>query len=353
MKKTTVALAVLAATGAAMAQSTVTLYGIIDGNLGQQKTTTTTPAGVTTTSKFTGEQGAVGDSLSQSRWGLRGAEDLGGGLRANFNIEQRFTSSDGTLHGPLFRGRSVVGLSGAFGVVDLGREYSPLFWLNVSNDLDGASAFTSNNFFGAPVRRDRSINYTSPSFGGFTVRAQVAGNTASSATAEQRDRGFGLSAVYADGPLKAGLAYDRQKGAPIDTTVTPSAASNDARVKAWELAGSYDLGVAKLYGTFVDAKASQGAVVTMGPLSGIKARELNLGVRVPFGVTELVAGVGRNKLTNAADLSSSGTDGLVGLDYNLSTRTKAYVRTSVRNKLSGGVGDNKNTGLALGVRHIF
>ena len=109
MKKSLIALAVLAASGAAMAQSSVTLYGRVDASIGSTKDTV---SGVSTTKLFNGSD--VG--LTGSRWGMKGSEDLGGGLMANFVLENRFNVDDGTTAGQ-FLGDAYVGLSGGFGAV--------------------------------------------------------------------------------------------------------------------------------------------------------------------------------------------------------------------------------------------
>ena len=119
MKKSLIALAVLAAAGAASAQSSVSLYGLADVYVGSVKNTIANP-----NSK---KQTAVNSSgLNNSRWGLRGSEDLGNGLKANFVLEAGFetdTGAAGSL-GSTFQRKSTVGLSGAFGSVELGRNYT-------------------------------------------------------------------------------------------------------------------------------------------------------------------------------------------------------------------------------------
>ncbi len=360
MKKTLIALSVLAGSGAAMAQSSVTLYGLVDANYGERKVTTTTSAS-TTVAKSTGLMDGGTNGLNGSRWGLRGTEDLGGGIKANFTLEQRFNVNDGTLNGVLFNGRSIVGLSGAFGSVDLGREYTPRYFLFVASDADGFSSRYSTTR-GGPDRRDSSINYTSPNFSGFTVKAQVGHNTtqttlngaitnnnalntafgttlpASAVPLETKDKGLGLSAVYGNGPLMVGLAYDNQKGL-----------STAPETKAWVLGGTYDFSVAKLFANVHQSKITQ----TGQPEN--KDREFNLGVTVPMGAVSLMAGVGRNTSERAggAGFSRTGTDYMLGADYNLSKRTKAYFRAGTRDKLSGTNFSTKSEGYSIGLRHTF
>src|SRR5438105_13924062 len=117
MKKSLLALAVLGAfAGAASAQSSVTLFGVVDVNVKSVKNADTTTRQVGT------------DGLASSRLGFRGIEDLGGGLQAGFWIEGAMTPDDGTAGGQQWRRRSTVSLLGGFGEVRLGRDYTPTFW---------------------------------------------------------------------------------------------------------------------------------------------------------------------------------------------------------------------------------
>ncbi len=119
MKKTLVAIAALAAFGAASAQSSVTLYGRIDASIGSVKTTA---GGVTIADP--GVQIRSG-AHTGSRWGLKGSEDLGGGLKANFVLEQGFNIDSGTFADATrqFSRQAFVGLSGGFGSLNIGRQY--------------------------------------------------------------------------------------------------------------------------------------------------------------------------------------------------------------------------------------
>ncbi len=349
MKKSLIALAVLAASGAAMAQSSVTLYGSLDANYGERKTTETIGANTTVTKKTGLADGNTnGAAPGGSRWGFRGTEDLGGGMKANFQLEQRFQISDGTqVANGTFTGRSVVGLSGAFGEFLLGRDNSPMYQLSFNSDTEIGGAYSISD--AGIFRRDNSINYISPSFGGFTVKAQAGQNRTKTTlngvtTAETKDNGFGLSGVYDNGPLMAGLAYDKQKGL-----------SGAAETTSWLVGGTYDFGVAKLFG---NAKQTR---VENGPNPNSKFNDFNLSVKAPIGAVSLLAGVGRNKFQQAG-ISASGTDYYVGAEYNFSKRTYAYARVGTKDKLSNGVilpsgnlvaGSTKNDGYSIGIKHNF
>jgi len=116
MKKSLVALAVLAASGAAMAQSSVTLFGIVDAGYANIKANGTSKSGITNS------------GYNSSRIGFRGTEDLGGGLKAEFWLEGALANDDGNASGLNFQRRSTVSVVGGFGEVRIGRDYTPTFW---------------------------------------------------------------------------------------------------------------------------------------------------------------------------------------------------------------------------------
>ena len=136
MRKTLVALAALAAVGTASAQSSVTLFGVIDAAISGYKNQSQTPSGATVDTTQTAQ---TSSGYTGNRLGLRGSEDLGGGLAGNFWLEAGFNTDTGkgaaSGGGINFNRRSTVSLSGAFGEVRLGRDYTPTFW----NDKDRKS----------------------------------------------------------------------------------------------------------------------------------------------------------------------------------------------------------------------
>jgi len=222
MKKSLLAIAVAAALpGFAQAQSSLTMFGVVDasvqwGNADANSAFAITPAtaatftpsgpntntlvpakpaGVTRTVGEPGFQLASGVGMG-SRFGIRGSEDLGGGMRAIFTLEHGFDISDGDTQGAASTGRgdtannkwwnrqAWVGLSSGWGQVTAGRQYTPIFWALFPADFSeyryynnwaaptGASIATL--IPQGPVRLDNSISYRSPSFGGLTVYATYA-----------------------------------------------------------------------------------------------------------------------------------------------------------------------------------
>lgn len=346
MQKTLIALAVLAASGAAMAQSSVTLYGLVDAGIGQKTTEVTGTAKV--------KQTVVDSSLlNNSRFGFKGSEDLGGGLKANFTLEQGFSTDTGAAVSSTlaFSRKAVVGLSGSFGAVDLGRQYSAYDDLRgATNMISDTNFATTGTVFATGLadytnRIDNSIGYRSASFGGISG-AVVLGLGEDKTSALSATQNVSAHIKYANGPIVVGYAYQQQDSRIPATTVPVAAASNSAEIKYHLLAGSYDFGVAKLTGGFNVAKQS-----------GLEDKEYQIGVTVPFGAAAVAAGYSKaeGERTGAADLEGQGIS-LVGT-YSLSKRTTLYagfLRTEVETAGAGtAVITTEKSTIATGVRHTF
>lgn len=319
MKKTLIALAAVAATSAAFAQSSVTLYGRVDASFGEEKNTVT---GISTTKLFNGGAGG----LTGSRWGMRGAEDLGGGLKAVFDLESRFNVDDGTTgNGDAFRGNAYVGLTGGFGTVHLGRSYNAYDYTQDLSVRDNVfdSAFTADFNPGNTTRSANMIKYVSPTFSGFTA---VASAGLGEGTTKNEN---GLSVGYAGGPLAVRLGG--QTNAAGDTV---------------GIAAGYNFGVASVSGGYSQLSAIN---------NGNDSTGYTLGVTVPMGAFKFSAGFASGEVeTNAGAKVSDKTEFGLGATYSLSKRTTAYVgyKTS---KTEGPTGV-KTAGTRLyaaGVRHDF
>ena len=164
MKKSLIALAVLASSGAAMAQSSVSVYGLADVWVGSQKNTTN---GV---SAGGFNKMASNEGFATSRLGFKGTEDLGGGLKANFQIETN-VGFDQPAATSLGNRQAWVGLSGGFGEVQLGRVWTPYddtrALINDTFNANFASSF--NVWEGYFDRTSNGIRYNTPSFSGFSA----------------------------------------------------------------------------------------------------------------------------------------------------------------------------------------
>lgn len=358
MKKTLVLASLLAAFGAVSAQSSVTLYGVVDADIGQSKTTTTTAAGVSTvvsSSALSREGRDYG--LSGSRFGFKGTEALGGGMTATFQTEHGTDAYAGRLaQGINYAGASTsgrqtwVGLNGAFGTVSLGRQYTP-FWGSVAGNADydgltGAYSTTSQNN-GNAVRASGALKFSSANYSGlsFSLLAGKDKATTTAAgvlTANAVTNTTGASVSYVAGPLGLHAAVNTVKALALAPAFT--------KVSDTGVTATYDLGVAKLYANFMSNKNTNNTLTTNN-----KTNELNFNVSVPFGAAYVVAGVGTNKVTNtAAATTAKGTDYMVGAGYKLSGRTDLYARVGKNQNLTQSAGSKSNSqAYGLGVRHAF
>lgn len=348
MKKSLIALAVLAASGAAMAQSSVTLFGVVDATYAYGS------GSVANKSQLTNS------GLNSSRLGFRGVEDLGGGMSASFWLEAGLNNDNGTggstnLNnqastssggGLVFNRRSTVSLNGGFGEVRLGRDYTPQFWnLTVFDPFGTNGVGTSqilNSSLGGPttVRASNSIGYFLPgNLGGFYGQAQYYMGENLSNTANKKD-GNGLAARvgYANGPINAALAFSETK----------FLAGN---IKTWNLGGQYDLGMAKIMANYSEDKISGGADgkgFLIGGLVPVGAGEIRLAYS-----TYKVDTVGADPRTNKIAL---------GYVHNLSKRTALYATYAHLSNKNGAAqalnnavtaaGSNSN-GYDFGIKHSF
>lgn len=307
MKKSLVALAALAVVGAASAQSSVTLYGVADVSL-----TDSNVAGVTAQMSSSGAM-----NNGNSRFGFKGSEDLGGGLKANFNMEAGLTSETGagnTSGGNLFSRAAWLELSSGFGALRMGRSLSPNFYGVAAWELTGTANYSvvgSQFGFSGNVRNDSQFMYTSPTMmGGLTgsvgyiFKGDNAGREAVAA-----------NVIYAAGPVSAGFAYSQTKG--LDN-------------KAWSLGGKYTFGQFAVAASYQDP-------------AGVK-KGFTVGGTAKLGAASLTLDLARD--TGSATKT---TDVLVEGLYPLSKRTFAYAAL-VRDDLA--VGSSTNT-YGLGIRHNF
>lgn len=259
MKKSLIALAVLAASGASFAQSTVTAYGIVDAFLG----VVTNDNGTTSLSQTVLNSGGV----SGSRWGLKGSEDLGGGLKANFKLEQGFNVDSGSATaGQAFSRYSYVGFSGGFGEVKLGKTGTAYDDVNGASDavFDSAlspmnSIFKSTGYNWNPAN---TIYYQAPSFSGFSGAVSYSlGEDKTAAVGASSITGLNLT--YGAGPLAVQFGYQ---------TEDSNATSNDTNFT--RLGASYDFGVAAV-------KANYGKTSNIGNVNGADATDWQIGVDYP------------------------------------------------------------------------
>lgn len=326
MNKSLIALAVLAASGAAMAQSSVTVYGRLDASIGSLKEL----GKGSTTQMFNGGNGG----LTTPRLGFKGSEDLGGGLKANFKLEQRINIEDGSLQSPSFKAESSVGLSGGFGSFNMGRMttvYDDIRAVSYSSNIfDSAFTPASNGVFKSggdySSRFNSQIRYETPELGGFYGGVSYA----FAQTAGGDDKMAGFKVGYKNGPLNVGLGMQDEKGK--DTKYTA-------------LSGSYNFGVASL---------SAGYNKRAGTDATGDDDEYTVGVNVPVGAFDLSAGFASSKTKIGGSTAGKSAGFGLGATYKMSKRTKLYAgyrAFDVKDGAGTKTADNKL--FALGVRHDF
>jgi predicted porin len=338
MKKSLVALAVLAASGAAMAQSSVQIYGVADLWFGS---VSVKENGVKQYPES--QTGLFDGGVSNSRFGFKGSEDLGGGLKANFQLEQGFNLDSGSTSSAGFNRQAWVGFSGGFGEVRLGKAYSAF------DDVSGlaASVFDSdlapiNNVFYTTAAADafpNTVKYTTPSFGGFTGSFSYSFGEDKTASTKA-SKLYSLSGLYENGPIAVGVGYLK-----ADTDVLGFGVAD---ASATRLAGSYDLGVAKLLATYGRGKASFAGLTD-------KATEWELGADVPLASNlALSVGYARTSVkSNGVKVEKASSFG-AALAYSLSKRTTVYA--GVNNTKFEDVPlttTEKQNIYAVGLKHTF
>jgi predicted porin len=332
MQKKLIALAVASLVSAPVfAQSQVQIYGIIDqaitsGNYGGGSVTQLSGSGYTT-----------------ERLGFQGSEDLGNGLKANFRLETGFNSDTGYHDqgntGWLFQRESRVGLSGNWGQVNFGRQYTPLFSIQAANDIFRVAGIGTNYQLTSTgmTRASNAIRYDSNSMNGLSFGAMysmgdTAAVTASGGTSHQEStlapkdlgRHVGLNVKYDNGPLSLGVGYGNQKA-----TALAAGLSSPIATKATMVGGSYDFKVVKI-------NAAWQTVNNDANPKSADMRMWDIGATIPvMGTDQIKVNYTslQDKLTNNADSK------LIALGYvhPMSKRTVLYGTWSKMTN-EGGVG---------------
>ena len=345
MKKTLIAAAVVAASGAAMAQSSVQIYGTVDvwaGSSGNK----TTLSGVETKESF----GVVNSGgLTTSRIGFRGTEDLGGGLAANFKLESRLGVDTGAAFASGFDRESWVGLSGGFGEIQLGNTWTAY------DDIWGATNHTFDDNFTAVPRigynaiPGSTIKYYAPVFSGVTAAVSY---SLGEADVDSPDvTSFSLN--YDGGPLNVVFGYQREEFASPEIYGFGIALGTVEKFSNTLIGASYDFGVAKLLGNYNQAKVEDASFA-----ADITLNEYSVGVEVPLGdAMAFSAGYGRSqaKQSGVKLIKASGVS--AALTYTLSKRTTAYAgfnRTTFTDEGVNNAGDKVRESIyAVGIKHTF
>lgn len=256
MKKTVLSLAALAAlmgAGAVQAQSNVTLYGLMDAGL--ENTSNATPAKGSQTRVVSG-------GMNTSRWGVRGTEDLGNGMKAVFQLEGGIMIDTGAQDGALFKRQANVGLEGGFGRVVMGRSFTTNYDFMLPFDPMGYapnySWATSANAsgpskYGMTTAFDNLIKYAGKA-GDFKFGASYGMGEQASGTADSAKLAAGVN--YATGPLSFVATYEKVNGNNVVAT------GNRDKTTAIHLGAMYSNGPLKVQAAARDFKKVAGAAAT-------------------------------------------------------------------------------------------
>jgi GBP family porin len=380
--KVTHKLAVLAAalgfSSVAAAQSSVTLYGLIDAGVGYNNISAPNEASRS-------NLGATSGVSRPTVFGLRGIESLGNGNAVVFNLASQFSVANGTISGDsLFGQQATVGVrNDRLGQVDLGRQTNMASKLFQSIDPFstfygqagmGASFGTTNN-----LRYSNLVMYQTAAWNGVTAGIGYSFNTglqtayadnsiATGATQNygtmNNPRALTLGVNYVNGPLQVAATYDQIM--PANNIGN----GDNATPKSWILGAAYDFKVVKaslaygqtrggaISGTLPSAVSginsdwAQGGVLSQG---GYGANSYLLGLSAPVATNQKVFGsVQLATPTGSADIAANGTQSVysVGYEYSLSKRTTTYAYASYANNylmLEGA----KSTAVGVGLRHAF
>jgi len=379
MKKSLVALAALALAGAASAQSSVTLFGVVDAAATYIQNTNT--AGVKNSQWSLSNSGNA-----SSRLGFRGTEDLGGGLAASFWLEAALGNDNGTVGASnslspaaganvaqFFNRRSTVSLSGGFGEIRLGRDYTPTFWNDTifdpfgtngvgSNAIEqtiGSSILNSNPLLAAAlgitgngnyVRANNTIGYFLPSnlggfYGqamfGFSEKTQTDPGILTAPATFVGGKYVGGRVGYANGPLDVAVAYAQSDIA------SNFVFGGKANVNTGNVGASWDFGFLKLLGEYsqVDVKSD-----LIGPAGGfpldVTYRGYLLGTTIPVGPGLIKLSYSHDDFDNSAVFGDKpkADKFAIGYVHNLSKRTALYATAAyTKNKdANGAFGVNNN-----------
>ncbi|USY24395.1 porin [Alcaligenes sp. 1735tsa3] len=402
MKKTLLAAALMAGfAGVAHAETSVTLYGILDAGIGYQKVKgsegyVTSGPQTEINSKRTG---LINGIQSGNRWGLKGSEDLGDGLRAVFVLESGFDMGTGkSKQGDrLFGRQATLGLAGdSWGQLDFGRQtnIASKYLSAVADPFGGGfdqanigGAFTAAN----TVRYDNMVMYQTPNFSGFQFGVGYSFNadgnqhwdkdldTKLGGTVNAKDlnkQAITTGLRYANGPIGIALTYDqirdrgvRADGSPVGG-VQYYTQGDDTTIKSWNIGGSYDFEVVKAYLAFGQTRNGLFEGQTFGELNqqsllgkGLKVNSYLVGLSAPVGAGTVMGSWTMADPDKAPDsfyqdfandsweMKKQHTFSL-GYSHPLSKRTNVYaIGSYVKNVYF--MPDAKSTLIGVGLRHQF
>lgn len=365
MKKSLISLSILAAAGAASAQSAVTLFGIID--TGVQRVSHSGGSSV---------MRLANSGISVPQLGFRGVEDLGGGMSASFWIEAAFNSDDGTgrftntnnqlsgqpaapglggAQGLTFNRRSTVSLSSRLGEIRLGRDYNPGYW-NIAIFSPFSTLGVGGTLMAGAIVTGPTAGWTSNGIaywlprdlGGFYGHIQHwrGENASNTGVTEDDGTGTGARLGYRSGPFETSIAISRTKrGGAL------------GNIRQDNAGASWDFGAVKVMGVFGRDHGNVGAVAADG-------KSWSIGAIIPVGAGDIRIASSQYTTELATGAQTRARKVAIGYRHNLSKRTAVYTAYGRVNNSGGatvpvvaGAGNpganRSSSGFDLGIRHTF
>lgn len=384
MKKSLFAIAAVTAfAGAAQAQSSVTVYGILD--VGYSGTSSSTPA---TTSAATGSQqikqntsgfSGVG-SETTSRLGFRGTEDMGGGLSAFFTLEMSMAPTDSTQFTAMTNRQSFVGLKkNGIGQFAVGTQYTPIHLAVGATDPGQQNNMRGNVIYATTagqgsgettvaytVRLNNSLTLATEDIGGFRAYAIAGQNnkndtqtapayTSNTGGGRNNNQAWGIGANYSYKKFYAALAYQsvNTQNDSVNVTNLTTLASSGLKDNQWYGALTYDFGILKAYAQYINKKATAQADQDYY----VSRTAQQLGVRsfiTPKVEGWASIGNGRYRAFGESEPTANFNGWQLGSNYLLSKRTNLYAiygQTKTSSTSSGLAAAGSSYG--VGVRHTF
>ncbi|RQR33335.1 porin [Burkholderia sp. Bp9142] len=341
--------AALLCSSSAFAQSSVTLYGLIDAGV-TYTNNVVTPTGHGSEVQF------VSGSSQGSRWGLKGTEDLGSGLKAIFVLENGFDVGNGQLGqgGLMFGRQAFVGLSNSWGTLTLGRQYDfigdilPAYAIG-ANTPAGLLAWSlpayasggyalDNRVWGDEV--NNSVKYQSPTIGGFSFGAMYGFGNVAGSMGTNSSSNFVVN--YDNGPFSTSLAY-----------MSIHNATSTANSREIAGGGAYNIGKARLFALVTDVQLS----------SGTKARATTYEGGASYQVIPALSLAGGFQYQHRNNGVGSANQLVISADYFLSKRTDVYLVGALAHdhgfgaQAQAALGDpsstDAQTAVRIGIRHKF
>lgn len=404
MKTKSIALACAAVlAGPALAQSSVTIYGNLDVGMLSISNVSTSPLGYLPSPAGGGRATLLKDGgIGASNWGIRGVEDLGGGMKATFQLQGNVAVDTGLLGGPnssgttsTFNQFATLGLSGAWGEVKFGRQVSPMYYAMAATDPRGARYFgsvltglvglnsasgawvgnNSNVAFGT-IYNDNAIVYNSPSWNGLTASVEYALGETTGSTKANSQQAASLIWRHASGLVLSGLYYNGYGNNFSTATALYTAALGAAAAPAAVAAAGFSptantnrlTGAGALYtwgawtvgAQLLQARNPAHAIVKGGS-DRLDLWDIGFGWKPAQNVNVTV---GYYRIKDKRNVGNKATQFAAGVEYSLSRRTTLYAQAAtVSNK-----GANMNLGpvyatpaaankgvnaVMVGVRHSF